>query len=496
MSEETLTPIDAQPTEVCSICTEYLTTEVVATTCHHNYHNECITEWLKAAVTCPLCRQTLTEGRRATNYDLFLDELMGRGPVYPSIMGPRPMATDEAVAPRRTYQAARMIRQTSPFVFPSERFRNYEINATAELHNSDHQRLSALDLSRHNARARNADFDGDESSPSMSRYPLRNHFHLWADAIDTFVRDHPQFTREEGDRFLEELPRRFPPVSIQEQTDAITAYFRDRTSSTVPLPSAAPATNMADTLTRMAQRFTPETITPFDGPGRTFLDVPGRVTYHTSLSPRPAERITLDRSPLRLEPVFTMDFESLYPSTRMSPEGEADLRERNPAAWLRYQRHWDRAVPQGSLAEQRQQLLAERREILRDINTIIREALIANRMRRRDEDTVMDQFQRVSTELTAQSPAVRRGDTDSVWVPREELERIYLEAAITTLEQPAVPPREPQPVPLMERLADFDGDEEPLVKPQGKARYQKRAARRYQPHPKKNQRPVSQSRGR
>ena len=46
----------------CSICCEdfYKENDKIATTmCHHSYHFECITEWLKKSENCPLCRSAI-----------------------------------------------------------------------------------------------------------------------------------------------------------------------------------------------------------------------------------------------------------------------------------------------------------------------------------------------------------------------------------------------------------------------------------------------------
>ena len=47
------------PTEICVICLENYTKndKCVMLKCDHVYHKQCLTEWFKERITCPLCNE-------------------------------------------------------------------------------------------------------------------------------------------------------------------------------------------------------------------------------------------------------------------------------------------------------------------------------------------------------------------------------------------------------------------------------------------------------
>ncbi|KIV98753.1 hypothetical protein, variant [Verruconis gallopava] len=49
--------------EICVICTESM--EITTMPCGHCYHDGCLSHWLKVADSCPQCRETLKEERKA-----------------------------------------------------------------------------------------------------------------------------------------------------------------------------------------------------------------------------------------------------------------------------------------------------------------------------------------------------------------------------------------------------------------------------------------------
>lgn len=59
------TSLDTSPSEVgedndvCSICHEELSQQVITTDCSHSFHKRCLTNWSKVKNTCPLCRVLL-----------------------------------------------------------------------------------------------------------------------------------------------------------------------------------------------------------------------------------------------------------------------------------------------------------------------------------------------------------------------------------------------------------------------------------------------------
>ena len=47
----------SQSHENCPICLEYITDDTIKiTSCHHNFHNECLTQWIRTNNSCPLRR--------------------------------------------------------------------------------------------------------------------------------------------------------------------------------------------------------------------------------------------------------------------------------------------------------------------------------------------------------------------------------------------------------------------------------------------------------
>ena len=47
------------PLDECSICLDLLQGEVVTLCCQHSYHKKCVTDWISAHNTCPLCRKSV-----------------------------------------------------------------------------------------------------------------------------------------------------------------------------------------------------------------------------------------------------------------------------------------------------------------------------------------------------------------------------------------------------------------------------------------------------
>lgn len=47
----------SQSHENCPICLEDITDDTIRiTSCQHNFHNECLTQWTRTNNSCPLCR--------------------------------------------------------------------------------------------------------------------------------------------------------------------------------------------------------------------------------------------------------------------------------------------------------------------------------------------------------------------------------------------------------------------------------------------------------
>jgi len=51
----------------CSICLSPITTTIFKTSCGHNYHTNCITEWATRKQSCPLCRNDITQDLSLNN---------------------------------------------------------------------------------------------------------------------------------------------------------------------------------------------------------------------------------------------------------------------------------------------------------------------------------------------------------------------------------------------------------------------------------------------
>lgn len=43
----------------CSICLEINNYKIITTNCNHEFHEECLSKWIKISKTCPLCRKNL-----------------------------------------------------------------------------------------------------------------------------------------------------------------------------------------------------------------------------------------------------------------------------------------------------------------------------------------------------------------------------------------------------------------------------------------------------
>lgn len=44
---------------ICCICLDNLTPITLKLKCKHSFHTECIVDWLKRDITCPMCRQNI-----------------------------------------------------------------------------------------------------------------------------------------------------------------------------------------------------------------------------------------------------------------------------------------------------------------------------------------------------------------------------------------------------------------------------------------------------
>lgn len=51
--------IITETTELCSICLENMEDKLVKTICNHLYHENCLEDWMKRNLNCPLCRESL-----------------------------------------------------------------------------------------------------------------------------------------------------------------------------------------------------------------------------------------------------------------------------------------------------------------------------------------------------------------------------------------------------------------------------------------------------